>query len=380
MPDKLKTRRIGGCAKAPEGRESVFSVVYWVVGILRSLWRTRNSLLALGSFVASVLIGWFSASVVLGVAWYFFLLFSYDVAYYLFGVAVICPTESIAHGYTLGVLTDRGDGSAKGEGLDYGFNLYRDMKTGEFDFKKPRTQALEDKFTYAFNALGLEKGMWLLDCGCGCGVWLRWLKDRGVNVVGVNITKAQVDMAKAKGLEVICTDWKDVKDSPELQKKLFNRFDAVSFWDTVEHYVPAGYRKDKAKQDAIYASMFGLAKACIRQGSSLGRIWISCLHFDPNNEHMAPSLRRKLNLTNYLLDKQHSGCYPTYKDRQLTRNAQKEGFALVREDDLTYDYYMTSVLEPTHFGRHEMGWNVPNVFILSVNAFFDPNWMQRLLW
>lgn len=237
--------------------------------------------------------------VLFGSLCYLLLLVLYDISYYAFRVPIISPKETVAHGYNLCYLLDD-DGSATGDGLDYGFNYYN----GDFD--KPRKQAQLDKFEHAYNQLGLKAGMRLLDCGCGCGDWMMWLKtQKGVDVVGINITPNQVQHCRKRGLDVVLGDWRDIADSTTEMTALQGNFDCVSFWDTVEHYVPAQYRTNRKKQNEIYTKMFEFAHRCLKPAGgdqSPRRVWISCLHIDNTKNRTMSQL-----WTNYLLDKYHSG-------------------------------------------------------------------------
>ena len=210
-----------------------------------------------------------------------------------------------------------------GQGLDYGFNYY------DGDFTKSRNQAQIDKFEYAWAQLGLEPGMRLFDCGCGCGDWLSWLRDRGIEVVGVNITPAQVEVCHARGLDVILANWKDLADDRAQMERLVGQFDAVTFWDTVEHYVPMRFRMNRPRQNEIYRKMFDFANRLMRPDSASGRVFISCLHMRFGVSRMPFSLRKvRLLFMAYILDKFHSGCYPSAELDQLVNNA--EDFTLVQ--------------------------------------------------
>ena len=78
------------------------------------------------------------------------------------------------------------------------------------------------KFDYVWEKLKLAPGMTLIDFGCGyvfyilkfylwatsnfgsslcssCGDWLDYVKSRGVEAVGINITEGQVEVCKRRG-------------------------------------------------------------------------------------------------------------------------------------------------------------------------------------
>lgn len=294
-----------------------------------------------------------------------------DVLYYKFERPFFDPEVTIERGYHLSA---QFNDTLHSQGLDYGFNFY------DGDYDKSRAQAQIDKFDYAIEQLGLEPGMRVCDIGCGCGDWLAYLRDKGMEVAGVNITQRQVDECRSRGLEVYCSNWKDVDGDAELREKLYGRFDAVTFWDTVEHYVPMRYVVNRDKTDAIYRDMYRLAHDLIREDSPCGRVFISCLHMRKTLRGYAPSLETLRSLVYcYLLDKFHSGCYPSGARDELVLNA-KPRFDLIHRRDTTMDYYMTSVLEPTHFGRHKFKWNGKRLRLALWTVLADPFWFHRLLW
>lgn len=300
-----------------------------------------------------------------------------EICIFFFNINLTDASEAIHQGYGYSRWIDE-DGSASGDGLDYGFNFYN----GDYD--KSRGQAQKDKFEFAYEKLGLKKGMRLLDCGCGCGDWMNWLKtEKGIEVHGINISISQVKVCRERGLTVEHTDWKAISSSPQLQERLYGKFDAVSFWDTVEHYVPMHLNRQYDKQDAIYRHMFDMAKKCLKPTSDVARIWISCIHVRMNLASMKNWTWRETAHRLYyywLLDKFHSGCYPGNSRDQLVTNAKAEGIELIDRKDTTLDYYMTSVLNPTHFGKHKFRLTTGKAMVIFIDMIVDPNWFARILW
>ena len=50
--------------------------------------------------------------------------------------------------------------------------------------------------------------MRVLDCGCGMGDWMHWLKDeKKCTVVGVNVTLAHALVVRGRGMRCIHSDW-----------------------------------------------------------------------------------------------------------------------------------------------------------------------------
>lgn len=89
-----------------------------------------------------------------------------------------------------------------GGGIDLGFNFYNG------DYTKEARRAQLDKFEHAWAKLGLKEGMRVLDCGCGMGDWMHWLKDeKKCTVVGVNVTLAHALVVRGRGMRCIHSDW-----------------------------------------------------------------------------------------------------------------------------------------------------------------------------
>ena len=72
----------------------------------------------------------------------------------------------------------------------------------------------------------------ILDIGCGGGLFLSLLKDRGAHVVGIELSDSRAQYAKTKhGLEID----KHPIESDYWQKGFAGHFDAVTLWDVIEH-------------------------------------------------------------------------------------------------------------------------------------------------
>lgn len=298
-----------------------------------------------------------------------------DALYYSGVAAVYDPELTIRRGYDFSAeLND----TLHSEGLDYGFNLY------DGDFDKPRARAQTDKFEYAVRQLGITRGSRVMDVGCGCGDWLHYLQtEHGCQVEGINVSASQVEECRRRGLNVIARNWKEVAADPRLLARLRGRFDAVTFWDTVEHYVPVRHRGDFAAQDRIYEAMFAFALALLDPRSPQRRVWVSCLHMRVDVKRIPWSWDKLKKLAYlYILDKYHSGFYPACNSGRdaLVDNARRLGLVLTHRRDLTRDYYMTSVLEPTHFGRHHFRLTPRRLLLFLTLPLVDPFWWQRVVW
>jgi 2-polyprenyl-6-hydroxyphenyl methylase/3-demethylubiquinone-9 3-methyltransferase len=72
----------------------------------------------------------------------------------------------------------------------------------------------------------------VLDIGCGGGLFLSLLKDKGAQVTGIELSDSRAQYAKTKhGLEI----YKFPIESDFWQKGHAGAFDAVTLWDVIEH-------------------------------------------------------------------------------------------------------------------------------------------------
>lgn len=319
----------------------------------------RNSIINLTLLFISLMLGIFIHPL------YFLIwpavLFGDDILFYTTGKSIFDPEIRIQMGYQFAhVYLDQPSSDCR----DLGFNLY------DHNMKKDKAKAQVDKWDYMLQQLNLKHGDSLIDIGCGYGDWLNYAKSKGINVVGVNITPEQAEFARQQfGIEIICSNWKDIPKDPQLRQKLFGKFDAVTFMDTIEHYVSIRDRYDLKEQGRIYGGMFELAHQLLKKEAQPKRIFISCLH------RTKPDMNLKDRIGIYLLDKYHSGFYPLGDDG-LTRWCH-EYFSEISRADHTEDYRLTSVLDSKHFGAPKITWNLQRLKLLPLLFLLDPHHLHK---
>ena len=251
-----------------------------------------------------------------------------------------------------------------GSGRDLGFNLV-------VDGNKLSQRA---KFEHMVQELGLARGMVICDVGCGYGDWLKYCRDEiGCEAVGINITPEQARYARQEyGLEVHVTNWKSILTDSALQKALYGRFDAVTFMDTVEHYVSMEDRRNIAVQEKIYSDMCFMASQLINKDSRSKRVFISCLH----QTHKPRTW--KFYFHAYFMDKIYSGHYPFVDEGPL--KLCKPWFEVLNVADKTEDYRLTGVRDRKHFQAVDIHLTPKKVAYAICLLFLDPFVLHRLLY
>ncbi len=284
-----------------------------------------------------------------------------DAAFWLFGKSVLFDSQlRVRRNYQwMHNLYD----ATTGGGRDLGFNLVVD---GELSQRA--------KYEHMARQLGLKKGMSICDVGCGYGDWLKYCRDViGCEAVGINMTPEQAAFARREyGLEVHVTNWKNILTNPLLQKILYGRFDAVTFMDTVEHYVSMEDRNDLAKQRRIYSDMCLMAARLLDEKSPSRRVFLSCLH-----QTRKPRTWR-FYWHAYLMDKMYSGYYPFVDEGPLAEC--RPWFSTVSVEDRTEDYRLTGVRDPRHFQAVAVRPTARKAAYTALMLLLDPFVIHRLLY
>lgn len=319
----------------------------------------RNSIINLFLISISLILG-ITISPFLFLSWFAVLLVD-DLFYYFLGLSLFDPEIRIKRCYQFGdvFLTN-----SAGDWRDFSENLY------EGNLKKSRRQAQIDKWECYLQYLQLSPGDSLIDIGCGYGDWLNYAKSKGIHVVGVNITPEQAAYARSHyGIDVICTNWKEILKNEDLQKKLFGKFDAVTFLGCIEHFASSSLRFNKKAQDQIYSDMFKLSFKLLKDQSKSKRLLLTCLHQVRDFKSVYEKVLA------YLCDKVHSGFYPSGEDG-LTKNSPPY-FKELNRFDRTEDFRLTSVLDRYHFGAPKFEWNLKKAFFIPLLFFLDPNHLHK---
>lgn len=218
---------------------------------------------------------------------------------------------------------------------DYTENLYLS------DYKSKN--ALENKYNIVFNELNLSQGKTLLDCGCGVGTWMEFCKKRGVNVIGLTLSKEQKEECKKKGLIAYVQDYRI------LNKEFINKFDAISLLGSAEHItISSGFYKVKENSYNDFKSLYNVLKQYLKPN---GKILMTLLvrgNFNPEKSTAYDLIQA------YIMDR-HYGGYYSYTDL-ISKAITDNGFEIDSIKDYTRDYHWTSIVEPDHFGHWWINW------------------------
>ena len=202
------------------------------------------------------------------------------------------------------------------------------------DFSMTLEQAQRRKHDFVFEQLNLKPGQRVLDMGCGWGPVLSYMKERGVEAVGVTLSTAQAEACQRKGLDVRVIDCRTI--TPET----FGTFDAVTSLGAFEHFC-SREEFDAGNQDQVYKNLFRVAHDLLPKG---GRFFLQTMVFGPNMiepeeiDINAPpdSIPHAL----ALMEKQFPGSWLPYGAEQIEKNAASY-FDLIHKHSGRLDYIET---------------------------------------
>jgi cyclopropane-fatty-acyl-phospholipid synthase len=118
------------------------------------------------------------------------------------------------------------------------------------DYSLSLGEAQRRKYEYILSGVGFERGMRVLDIGCGWGGLLQEIERRGGRATGVTLSPAQREHCRGAGLDVHGIDWKVLGRS-------LGTFDAVVSVGAFEHFCS----KEEflaGRQGQVYDDFFAL--------------------------------------------------------------------------------------------------------------------------
>jgi SAM-dependent methyltransferase len=104
-----------------------------------------------------------------------------------------------------------------------------------------RDRACADRYHIELFEELLSPGATVLDVGCGCGVFVRLMKDRGFDIKGIDTSPNAIRVGSETlglGNELSVCDWQDLKEG---------HYDAVTLWAVIEHLSNPGQFIEKAR-------------------------------------------------------------------------------------------------------------------------------------
>jgi cyclopropane-fatty-acyl-phospholipid synthase len=163
-------------------------------------------------------------------------------------------------------LTDRVIRLSLGELADFSGAKY------DGDFSLSLEQAQRRKHDYVAEQLRIGPGRRVLDLGCGWGLLLGYIRERGGIGVGATLSSAQLAACRRHGLEA------HLLDAREVTRERLGPFDAAASLGAFEHFCsPEDYQA--GHQEEIYRDLFERVATLLPDG---GRFYLQTMVFGRN--------------------------------------------------------------------------------------------------
>lgn len=257
---------------------------------------------------------------------------------------------------------------------DRGTGNYTD---GYYPNEESKTESQEEndirKFDNWIKILNIEAGDSVLECGCGSGDFLKYLKSKNVNPVGLTLSDVTVKRLKNENIEAYNHDYRN-------PNKLFNnKFDHIIFPGSLEHltqYYINCPKKLFSKQTQNIENLMGNISHWFKKKSKKKFLFVNCLH-----------VKEKYNssFAAHLLERSYGGSYfPDEEGRRLHDIIDKTKlFKRTYLSNRTFDYYYASVKNEKHFGSPGT-LNKPedllSIIALIVSPFIYPFFIYMFLY
>lgn len=153
-----------------------------------------------------------------------------------------------------------------GENADFENALYN----GDYSITLEEAQRRKNEFIC--DSLGITKATKVLDIGCGWGGFLKHIKEKGAQGLGVNLSEKQIKTCIKSGLNVY------LKDARFIMPSDYGMFDAATAIGSFEHIASIDDYLN-GNQDVVYDSYFSHIANLLHEGA---RFYMQSMVFSKN--------------------------------------------------------------------------------------------------
>ena len=202
------------------------------------------------------------------------------------------------------------------------------------DFSKTLEEAQREKHEFMTDELSIKEGSKVLDMGSGWGPFLKFMKEKKADAIGLTLSDGQYEACKKNGFNVYIKDVRTVKPED------FGSFDAIVSVGAFEHFCSLE-EYQAGKQDEVYKSFFKTVSDLLPRG---GRFYLQTMSFsknmiDPNQMDLNADKNSDAYIV-ALAAKHLPGSWLPYGSEMITRNAEPF-FNLVNISSGRLDYIET---------------------------------------
>ena len=203
------------------------------------------------------------------------------------------------------------------------------------DFSLTLEEAQKAKHQFMCDQLNIGKGTRVLDMGCGWGPFLRYIREKGADGIGLTLSDGQYEACRKNGLDV------HIKDVRTVTPGDFGTFDAIVSVGAFEHFCSLEEFME-GKQEKIYRDFFETVYHLLPVG---GRFYLQTMTFGKNMVDVKDmDLKADKDSNVYitaLVAKYFPGSWLPYGSEMIVRNAEPF-FKLVNISSGRLDYIETT--------------------------------------
>lgn len=216
--------------------------------------------------------------------------------------------------------------------------------------------AEQNRFDHFIKLLGISEGDWVLDCGCGHGGLVHYLRQKGFHAEGITICPTQHENNTRK-----CGPYFHRGNYTEFMPQLAHKFDVIILPGSLEHPFGGNVACERAyvEKSRKMSCMFKMMKKYFRPSSPYKKILTTCLHMNIDFKNTWEA---------WFIERTFGGLYPSL-ELPVSASLREAGFQIIMERDYTWHYYMASVCDVNHFGN-PVDWSLSFTSLLSV--FYPP--------
>jgi len=225
------------------------------------------------------------------------------------------------------------------------------------DYSISAEQAENNKFDKIIELLNAKPGDLILDLGCGTCTMAIYFKTKGINIIGVTLSPDQITNCKSHGIQGY------VRDYREFYPDFVNKFDHIVLMGSSEHLYcgPMHFKQSYIDKNKLFDNIL---ENCYKYLKPNGNIFYSGLHLNPKftNYFAIYDLERMYGSTLFL----------NIDGFTAKSSAKRVGFDILTTEDHTYDYYMATILDRTHFGNAASPYGKAMIMLLIASIIYPP--------
>jgi cyclopropane-fatty-acyl-phospholipid synthase len=293
-----------------------------------------------------------------GVAIYILLFFTIEFFYFYGCISVWDEQERVDSSYQWFDVYLDSNGKNKTADLTEGY--FKDDK-----WNITPEKALKQKYDKFYEILDLKPGMKVLDIGCGYGQWMMYLREKGVDSVGLTLANVHVEEGKKNGLDIRLQDGRTMSSNEYGEK-----FDAVTLLGSLEHFAKCYYSDED--RNKVYRVIMEKSRKALNPNSQCQRIMTTTLNVDNDKWSVSDYMKA------YILERFYSGRYPVIGELDRAKGPHLKRIYL---SDQTEDYRWMSIINPDHFGNFYINrWTIKRIIYSLYMFFTDPFSVHKWLY